>query len=592
LGVERLREAGPIAVGAVLAALTDSERSAAERQSLVANLGKLDRSAVPPLIAALDAPDRMIAADAADALGSIGDARAVPFLIEAAVRSDAGALGVSARRAIERLTGRSLDSLSRSPRQFLLDEALRYHRGHVSFPAETVTLWRWTDGGLASEATKSADAATELGVRFARAAAALEPKSNDAQVVLLSLLLEAAARKSDPFQLPKDDADGVFASALASGPVVLSGVLNGAVREGHGLLATAAALALGRVSDTSAFTESGTMHPLVAALSASDQRAQLAAARAIVELAPDRPFIGSSRVIPTLARFVAADSSPGAVVIDGNQSRGGHVAGMLGGMGFDAVVTATGPEGFQRAAETADVELICLEPEALQGPWRAGDVIANMRADSRTSTIPILMLASLKERERLRPLYEGSPRVAFLVVPTDNDLLKKELERELSRMKVERIAPIERKKLAQAGIDLLMQIAARGGVLSRELGGATSALIEALRDPELAGSAARVLAEVRSIDAQRALADVVVDPSRSSDLRILAADGLAASVRRSGGKLTSAQERKLLETLAAESGNAPFRSAISAVIGALRPREAPGGKSTQSPDATTSSVGA
>ena len=51
-----------------------------EHDLLVRNMGRLEPSAVPPLAAALESPDPAIAADAATALGSIGDPAAVPFL--------------------------------------------------------------------------------------------------------------------------------------------------------------------------------------------------------------------------------------------------------------------------------------------------------------------------------------------------------------------------------------------------------------------------------------------------------------------------------------------------------------------------------
>ena len=50
--------------------------------------------------------------------------------------------------------------------------------------------------------------------------------------------------------------------------------------------------------------------PLVEALSAPDRRVQFAAAEALVGLDPTRAFAGSSRVVPTLARFVAARPAP------------------------------------------------------------------------------------------------------------------------------------------------------------------------------------------------------------------------------------------------------------------------------------------
>ena len=114
--VERLREAGPYAIPFLVQALEQPGLST-EHQALIArNMGRLDRSVVPPLIATLDSPDAVVAADAAAVLGIIGDPRAIPHLTYLAVRgktpSPAGndepidPVREEARRAIERLTGR------------------------------------------------------------------------------------------------------------------------------------------------------------------------------------------------------------------------------------------------------------------------------------------------------------------------------------------------------------------------------------------------------------------------------------------------------------------------------------------------------
>ncbi len=93
--------------------------SAGDRAMLVRNIGRLDRSAVPPLIATLDSGDARLVADAADALGRIGDPRAVPHLTYLAARNPAtSAVGAAARAGIERADGpavRVAAPVSRSP---------------------------------------------------------------------------------------------------------------------------------------------------------------------------------------------------------------------------------------------------------------------------------------------------------------------------------------------------------------------------------------------------------------------------------------------------------------------------------------------
>ena len=109
--VRRLREAGPFAVPLLVQALNRPGLSAENRQQIVDNMGELDRSAVPPLVAALDSPDPVLAADAAAVLGMIGDKRAIPPLTEKAASPQLPeAVRKTAERAIARLTGRPFDS--------------------------------------------------------------------------------------------------------------------------------------------------------------------------------------------------------------------------------------------------------------------------------------------------------------------------------------------------------------------------------------------------------------------------------------------------------------------------------------------------
>ena len=67
-----------------------------------------------------------------------------------------------------------------------------------------------------------------------------------------------------------------------------------------------------------------------------------------MSLAPSQAFPGSSRVVPTLARFVINQALPRAVVIDGNPTRGSQVAGFLISLGYDSELELTGIQGFRR----------------------------------------------------------------------------------------------------------------------------------------------------------------------------------------------------------------------------------------------------
>ena len=77
-GVERLREAGAYAVPSLIQALGQPALAPDDRVALIDGLGALDTAAVPPLVAALDAPDGATASAAAQgALGASATPEAV-----------------------------------------------------------------------------------------------------------------------------------------------------------------------------------------------------------------------------------------------------------------------------------------------------------------------------------------------------------------------------------------------------------------------------------------------------------------------------------------------------------------------------------
>ena len=294
VGVTRLRQAGPYAVPALIRRLEDPSVSVDQRARIVANMGRLESSAVPPLIAALDAPNPAVASDAAEVLGLIGDRRAIPHLTYEAARPDvSGVLQDTAKRAVERLSGRPFEAQPLSPQALLTASAWQYHRHQVRFPGDQVELWVWQGDAPTPVSVTRSQAEEQLGLRLAREALTLEPTNQDAQIALVSLALEKASERfGGPSVLERQDPDGSFALALSTGPEVLTKVLRRAINEGHSALAVTAVVALARVTDRDALAVDGRINPLIEALSAPDRRVQFASAAALVHLEPQKPFPG------------------------------------------------------------------------------------------------------------------------------------------------------------------------------------------------------------------------------------------------------------------------------------------------------------
>ena len=558
--IARLREAGPYAVPPMIRDLNTAKLDLAARHPVAEGIARLDKRAVPPLIAALDSTDATVAGDAARALGLIGDPRAVPALTYLAAKSPESAARPQAAEAIRRLTGLPFGSQPKAPARILADEARLYHLHDVRFPREPVVLWLWDEASSlpVPRSVSIRDAEGILGLRAAREALEIDPTDPEGQVNLVSLALD-------------HDPAGSQAAALATGPEILGRVVRRAIADGRSDLAAAAIPLLARVVERDDLSTEGRPNPLVEALYAPDRRVQFAAAEALVKLDPRRPFAGSSRLVPVLARFVAAQTLPRALVVDGNAQRGAQVAGFLRELGYDGQVATTGAEAFGLAASSADVELIVVDPHFINDPWRLPDFLGNLKADARTADIPVLLVGPLDLVKGVDQALESFPDVKFVVTPQETVLFKKQIDRAIAALGVRPFTAAERTDYARRALGVLADLARRpGSPFEPGLAAAEPALATALNGTVAPNEAAAALANVPGSEAQRGLADAALDASRDVPSRVVAAESLARHARRFGPKLARDQEARLVAELNGAADPA-LRDALAGVVGALRP---------------------
>lgn len=575
--VDRLKEAGPYAVAPILRELSRAGLSDEDRVPFAENLGRLDRTAVPPLIAALESTDVKLVGDAARALGRIGDPRAVPALSYlAARRNPESAARPQAVAAVEAITDIPYSAQPQTPPRILADEARRYHLHLVRFPSNEVVLWAWDNAAQApvARAVTTFEAEGILGIQAAQQSLALDPGDVAAQANLVALSLE-------------HDPAGSSATALAAGPAVLGQVLRTAIADGRTFLASAAATLLGRVVDRDDLATGSRPDPLVEALSAPDRRVQFAAAEALVKVDPRRAFPGASRVVAVLTRFLASQGVQRAVVVDGNAPRGSQTAGFLRALGYDAQVAATGAEGFGLASDSADVELIVTEPNFVNDSWTLPDLLGNLKADGRTAGIPVVIVGPLASRDVIAASLESFPGARFAVTPTESSLFGGQLNRIIRSLGVTPLAPQERADYAKRAATLLATIARRpGSPFEPDLAAAVPALGTAINGPAAPAEAAMVLGDIPGQAAQRILADALLDTSRPPAGRVAAAENLARSIRRYGRGVAADQEARLVAEFNGEA-EPGLRNALAAVIGALRPTPDASGTRLQSYRATS-----
>ncbi len=581
--LELLREAGPFAVPVLVDALRQPGRSSEERNMLAESLGMLDASAVAPLVALLDTKDGATLIDTIHALGRIGDKRAIPGLRYVAVRNDENpTVRDAALKAIGRLSGRPGDLGTKAAARILTDEARAYHL-HTTRIDTPPIIWSWNeeDGKLSSRPTSVSEAEEYHGLRAARQALTLAPADLDAQSTLVAIAVDKAVGRVGLTTYPKGE-EAAANLALMSGPAVLSRTLSQSLVDGKFDLAAASAAALGQVTDRDALASNGKAHALVQALSAPDRRAQFAAAKALTGLQPRKPFQGSSRVVPVLARFLTIGQNPRAVVIDGNLSRGAQLAAQLKTLGYEVDLAASGDQGFRFASDSADVELVIMEPYLHQGAWRLEDVLGNLRLDPRTAGLPIFVIGALATEDKLSSRLREYPGVAYLVGTIEASTLKRQLDRQFVRMGARTLSAAERTDYAVNAAKLLGQITqVEGSPFEPDLQRAGAALAVALKRSNTSEAALTALGNIPGVGAQRGLADALLDSSQPMPIRIGAATQLSRSLQRFGPLVTAEQERLLVAALDASGDDPALKTAISGVIGALRPKSEQVGRRLQ-----------
>ena len=302
--VERLREAGPYADPADRPELSKAGPRPIDPDAAIGQPRPARPQGRPrPDRIARQPDDPKLVADVATALGKIGDARAIPPLTYLAARKPTPSRPRGSRPA--RRSGASpADRSSRStgpPSKVLADEARRYQAHAVPFPGDRVILWLWDEAAGLPEPKpiSSRDAEGLLGLRAAREALTIDPTDPEAQAVLVG-----------PGPRPRP---GRLGRRRASRPAPTSSA--GSSAEGdrrrparpRGLGRPAA-----RPGRRPGRPDRRRPNPLVDALAVARPPGPVRRRRGDRRSSnPGRPFPGSSRLVPMLARFVAGQGAPG-----------------------------------------------------------------------------------------------------------------------------------------------------------------------------------------------------------------------------------------------------------------------------------------
>lgn len=572
-----LQSLGVHAVPTLLQILADDMLKDLHENAMV-NLVRAGDPAVPMLVAALDASSPMFRANVITVLGHIRSQRAAPYLwysatsgneqpsVRSAARQALGRIYNTNEAGVERLAGQGMAAK-------LLKLAREHYRREVPWPDANgdVTVWTWRDDTRTVEPrhVSTVQASDAAGLIFARQALALAPERADVQTLYLSLAL-AADLDREGIHKPLPTGPGTAHDlALSVGADVVAQVLSEALASGRASTAIAALKVLEQVGTTSQVVGPAGKKPMVAALDYPDPAVQFAAASAILQLDPQQSFRGSTRVVEVLKRAVGASGKPHAVVGEIVPERGAQIGGFLRELGFEPVVCLTGRDAFEAAASRADVGLIVLHPGIIR--WALTDTLANLRADSRTAGIPIVLHSPERVLSKLNAQTRNFRQVSLITLAQSTEDFELQLKAMLAQARTPVQTPEQQAAQRVAALGWLAHIAQGRRTKIFDLSGSESVLSEALLDAQLAPTALETLGELASREAQARIADVALDPQAAADLRAQAALKLSFHIQRFGLLLPNAKIEALHEVWRDGGTPAELRTALGGTIGSLKP---------------------
>jgi DNA-binding response OmpR family regulator len=442
------------------------------------------------------------------------------------------------REALRALTiFEKTDAVNLTPAKIALTQlAENYYYHRMRFPLKSVRIWPWDGKQVAAKPVELTPAQAEYlyGQRHAREALDLDKKYQPAQIALLSLVLERELEPDLDQLLLKPLPPGLKNLLVTLEPELVGVVMEKALDDHKVPVIVAIAQTLGERGDARAaqLSPGGTPHGLLRSLFYPDRRVQFASAQATVRI-PSPPPAAAARVVDIYRRFLAADSTaPRALAAYFAPDKAAEVRQQLKAVGYETTVVRDIKEGFDKLRESADYDLVVLG-RAL--PMKdLPFVLAQLRGDQDQGGLPVFVVTSKEKDEDLAGLarkYRAVQPISEVALGLPEEL-KTRIDAALKGAQGAKLTADERKELSRGALDALWRMS-RGEYTGYDIRPAESALVQALRSPDLALLALETLGRLPGTDVQHRLAGLVLDPARGK-LRIPAAHELGRHIQKFG----------------------------------------------------------
>jgi hypothetical protein len=602
-GFVQLKRAGERATPYLVDALRQTAGTA-EHDRLREDMVRLGADFLPPTYLILVAHDRRDAKqldprlDVLYLIRRLGDRRAIPYLWHLTesplypplVRSQA-------RETLASLLSGRVENLPPA-RLSLTQLAQEYYQHQVKFPnPRRILVWPWDGQQLARQpvALSPAQAEQFFGLLFAKQALDLDPSYRPAQEVFLDLTLQGAFADNLDRATKKRLPDSLQRLLTSVDGDLLIDALDRALTDRNLAVILPLVRVLGERGEYRAGRPPGEGPPqgLLRALYYPDRRVQMAAVQALARMPGLPDPATAARVVEILRRFLAAEPVPRALVVFVPTERAAPVRTALKAAGFDPVLAPRTTEALQQLVATADFDIVLVDSAA--PPAEVPFLIGQVRADSNVGLLPIVLLSSAERKQALQGLAGRHTNV--WVIPegllTKTEELKTRLDEALrlslapavvARLPASQrtwvtsdilkapgllLTPADRKQLTAEALELLWNMA-RGDIRGYDIRPAQSAVVAALRSPELAPQAVEVLGRLAGVEPQQRLAALALDPAQGK-LRLPAAGELNRNIRQHGLVLNKVQTGDIQRAVANPKEDAALRGELALVLAHVEP---------------------
>jgi hypothetical protein len=575
-----LQALGPAVVPGLLRVLNTPAQEP-KYEAVMQAILRIGDAVAPILVGALDAPRETFRANVISMLGNLRASTAVPYLWYPAMSADE--LPAVRRAALEALAlilkirepGGPDTFITQGAVARMLKSAREQFRNQAAWPVDEAgktSLWMWSDsqGTVVRRLASPEEASDIAGLRFAREAVALAPERRDTQVLFLCLSLAADIRRGG-FDRPVLTGPGTAHDlALSVGSEIAVDVIAEAFNSTRPIVAVAALRVFSQIGTLQQMNLNGTGRSVVtAALDYPDQRVQFAAATAILQIDPKSTFRGAPRVVEILKRALGSDGRPHAVVAEVSVQRGTMIGGFLRELGYEPLVFMSGREAFAAAAARTDVELVVLHPNIIR--WPLTETMANLRADTRTANIPIVIHGPGRLADKMKRRVQDFALVSFTLSSESTEDFDFQVRPFLRSIKTPPMTPPERAAQRADAATWLAHIAQGRRTKIFDITSAEGELSETLEDQNLGPAALEALGEIATRSSQQRIADLVLDNQFGLDMRRTAALKLAFHIQRFGLLLKQGAIDRLHKMWQSERENPELRTAVGSVIGSLKP---------------------